>query len=132
MTLTLSKGGSIKLKICMQSHMKKNIVSHLCICERLRILRIPQTYTEKKPEMTLTLSKGRSIKLKTYVQSHMKKNIGSHLCICEKQRILRIPQTYTEKKPEMNAHIIKRQVNQAENMYAKSYEKKYRLSPLHL
>jgi hypothetical protein len=66
------------------------------------------------------------------MQSHMEKDIASRLCICQRLRILRIHQTYTEKKPEMNAHIIKRQVNQAENMYAKSCEERYRLSPLHL
>jgi hypothetical protein len=36
------------------------------------------------------------------------------------------------KETRNDLHIIKRQVNQAENMCAKSYEEKYRLSPLHL
>jgi hypothetical protein len=87
--------------------MKKNIVSHLCIIEKLRILQIHQTYTEKKPEMTFTVSKGRSTKLRTCMQSHMEKNIVSHLNICERLRILRIHQTYTEKKPEMTLTLSK-------------------------
>jgi hypothetical protein len=66
-----------------------------------------------------------------YAESYGKNNRLSPLHLSKTEDTKESSDVY-RKETGNDPHIVKKQVNQPENMYAESYGKRYRLSPLHL